>query len=106
MRAETVEVLHEQEEAMGRRGGSPQRMGPRQHRKPQETRSMHGAHSLSSKAQLCDLGLPEQTVLISGSLKLEALWQKCWNWPTGRERKLDTSHESQPGGSQDAQGDV
>ncbi|XP_042092513.1 interleukin-17 receptor E isoform X4 [Ovis aries] len=30
-------MLHEQEEAVGRRGGSPQRTEPRQHRKPQET---------------------------------------------------------------------
>lgn len=33
---------------------------------------MRGACSLSSRAQLCALGLPEQTVLIRGSLKLEA----------------------------------
>ncbi|KAI4532204.1 hypothetical protein MG293_017469 [Ovis ammon polii] len=33
-------MLHEQEEAVGRRGGSPQRTEPRQHRKPQETRKV------------------------------------------------------------------
>lgn len=45
-------------------------------------------------------------IFLDRSWKLEALWQKCWNWPMGRERKLDPSPESQPGGSQDAQGDM
>lgn len=71
LRTEAAQMLHEQEEAVGWWAGSPQSLEPRQHRKPQETRSVRGACSFGSRAQLCALGLPEQTVLIRGSLKLE-----------------------------------
>ncbi|KAB0390488.1 hypothetical protein E2I00_000801, partial [Balaenoptera physalus] len=68
VRAETVEMLHEQEEAMGRHGGSPQRMEPHQHRKPQETRRC--SHALDTLTPRKPMGSPGLAALLLPLLQL------------------------------------